>query len=84
MFWLLHFFLFLSLCLSFQDYLGACIVLTAAVTSITEGPHSGFVGLGLLYALTVRAKATCKNLQTNTLILSSFYVYMVISQLSSS
>uniref|UniRef100_A0A674G7L3 ATP binding cassette subfamily C member 9 n=1 Tax=Taeniopygia guttata TaxID=59729 RepID=A0A674G7L3_TAEGU len=35
------------------DYLGACIVLTAAVTSITEGPHSGFVGLGLLYALTI-------------------------------
>ncbi|NWS41739.1 ABCC9 protein, partial [Probosciger aterrimus] len=35
------------------DYLGACIVLTAAVTSITEGPNSGFVGLGLLYALTI-------------------------------
>uniref|UniRef100_A0A8D2NWD7 ATP-binding cassette sub-family C member 9 n=1 Tax=Zosterops lateralis melanops TaxID=1220523 RepID=A0A8D2NWD7_ZOSLA len=35
------------------DYLGACIVLTAAVTSITEGPHSGFMGLGLLYALTI-------------------------------
>nr|XP_021149604.1 ATP-binding cassette sub-family C member 9 isoform X11 [Columba livia] len=35
------------------DYLGACIVLTAAVTSITEGPTSGFVGLGLLYALTI-------------------------------
>uniref|UniRef100_A0A8C3BQR6 ATP binding cassette subfamily C member 9 n=1 Tax=Cairina moschata TaxID=8855 RepID=A0A8C3BQR6_CAIMO len=35
------------------DYLGACIVLTAAVTSITEGPNSGLVGLGLLYALTI-------------------------------
>ncbi|XP_053928984.1 ATP-binding cassette sub-family C member 9 isoform X8 [Cuculus canorus] len=35
------------------DYLGACIVLTAAVTSITEGLNSGFVGLGLLYALTI-------------------------------
>ncbi|OXB58308.1 hypothetical protein ASZ78_012591 [Callipepla squamata] len=35
------------------DYLGACIVLTAAITSITEGPNSGFVGLGLLYALTI-------------------------------
>lgn len=67
--WLLHVFPFLSPCLSLQDYLGACIVLTAAVTSITEGPHSGFVGLGLLYALTVRAKAKCKNFQTNMLIL---------------
>uniref|UniRef100_A0A8C9FC43 ATP-binding cassette sub-family C member 9 n=1 Tax=Pavo cristatus TaxID=9049 RepID=A0A8C9FC43_PAVCR len=35
------------------DYLGACIVLTAAITSITKGPNSGFVGLGLLYALTI-------------------------------
>ncbi|XP_019399967.1 PREDICTED: ATP-binding cassette sub-family C member 9 isoform X5 [Crocodylus porosus] len=35
------------------DYLGACIVLTAAVASIKEGPKSGFVGLGLLYALTI-------------------------------
>lgn len=60
---------FLSPSLSFQDYLGACIVLTAAVTSITEGPHSGFVGLGLLYALTVCTKAKQKNFQTNVLIL---------------
>lgn len=36
-----------------MDYLGACIVLTAAITSITEGPNSGLVGLGLLYALTI-------------------------------
>lgn len=36
-----------------MDYLGACIVLTAAITSITEGPDSGLVGLGLLYALTI-------------------------------
>ncbi|KAM4748313.1 ATP-binding cassette sub-family C member 9 [Rhinophrynus dorsalis] len=35
------------------DYLGACIVLTAAVTSITYGLTSGMVGLGLTYALTV-------------------------------
>uniref|UniRef100_A0A8C8SXQ9 ATP binding cassette subfamily C member 9 n=1 Tax=Pelusios castaneus TaxID=367368 RepID=A0A8C8SXQ9_9SAUR len=35
------------------DYLGACIVLTAAVTSITYGSDSGLLGLGLLYALTV-------------------------------
>ncbi|XP_075066890.1 ATP-binding cassette sub-family C member 9 isoform X1 [Mixophyes fleayi] len=35
------------------DYLGACIVLTAAVTSITSGLSSGVVGLGLTYALTV-------------------------------
>ncbi|XP_069618885.1 ATP-binding cassette sub-family C member 9 isoform X2 [Ranitomeya imitator] len=35
------------------DYLGACIVLTAAVTSITSGLTSGIVGLGLTYALTV-------------------------------
>ncbi|KAM8974245.1 ATP-binding cassette sub-family C member 9 isoform 2-T2 [Pelodytes ibericus] len=35
------------------DYLGACIVLTAAVTSIKSGLTSGIVGLGLTYALTV-------------------------------
>ncbi|KAM8980581.1 ATP-binding cassette sub-family C member 9 isoform 3-T4 [Sarcophilus harrisii] len=38
------------------DYLGACIVLTAAVASIasiTETSYSGLVGLGLLYALTI-------------------------------
>lgn len=35
------------------DYLGACIVLTAAITSITSGLTSGIVGLGLTYALTV-------------------------------
>ncbi|XP_053318966.1 ATP-binding cassette sub-family C member 9 isoform X2 [Spea bombifrons] len=35
------------------DYLGACIVLTAAVTSIIYGLNSGIVGLGLTYALTV-------------------------------
>ncbi|XP_039338069.1 ATP-binding cassette sub-family C member 9 isoform X4 [Mauremys reevesii] len=35
------------------DYLGACIVLTAAVTSITYGSDSGLLGLGLLYALTI-------------------------------
>ncbi|XP_075705466.1 ATP-binding cassette sub-family C member 9-like isoform X2 [Rhinoderma darwinii] len=35
------------------DYLGACIVLMAAVTSITSGFTSGIVGLGLTYALTV-------------------------------
>ncbi|XP_005998910.1 LOW QUALITY PROTEIN: ATP-binding cassette sub-family C member 9 [Latimeria chalumnae] len=35
------------------DYLGACIVLTAAVAFITEGLESEFVGLGLTYALTV-------------------------------
>ncbi|KAG8438542.1 hypothetical protein GDO86_004924 [Hymenochirus boettgeri] len=35
------------------DYLGACIVLTAAVFSITYGLNSGIVGLGLTYALTV-------------------------------
>ncbi|XP_006121320.1 ATP-binding cassette sub-family C member 9 isoform X4 [Pelodiscus sinensis] len=35
------------------DYLGACIVLTAAVTSIIYEPDSGFLGLGLLYALTI-------------------------------
>ncbi|XP_048355473.1 ATP-binding cassette sub-family C member 9 isoform X9 [Sphaerodactylus townsendi] len=35
------------------DYLGAFIVLTAAVASIAEGPTSGLMGLGLLYALTI-------------------------------
>ncbi|XP_069484546.1 ATP-binding cassette sub-family C member 9 isoform X2 [Ambystoma mexicanum] len=35
------------------DYLGACIVLTAAVASITNDLSSGLVGLGLTYALTV-------------------------------
>lgn len=37
-----------------QDYLGACIVLTASIASISSGSsNSGLVGLGLLYALTV-------------------------------
>ncbi|XP_062990830.1 ATP-binding cassette sub-family C member 9 [Elgaria multicarinata webbii] len=35
------------------DYLGAFIVLTAAVASISRGPTAGLVGLGLLYALTI-------------------------------
>ncbi|XP_042325797.1 ATP-binding cassette sub-family C member 9 isoform X2 [Sceloporus undulatus] len=35
------------------DYLGAIIVLTAAVASISEKSTSGLVGLGLLYALTI-------------------------------
>ncbi|KAM4676445.1 ATP-binding cassette sub-family C member 9 isoform 3-T5 [Discoglossus pictus] len=35
------------------DYLGACIVLTAAVASVHQGLTSGLVGLGLTYALTV-------------------------------
>uniref|UniRef100_A0A8C5R7M4 ATP-binding cassette sub-family C member 9 n=1 Tax=Leptobrachium leishanense TaxID=445787 RepID=A0A8C5R7M4_9ANUR len=35
------------------DYLGACIVLTAAVTSITWGLPAGIAGLSLTYALTV-------------------------------
>uniref|UniRef100_A0A8D0LCT4 ATP binding cassette subfamily C member 9 n=1 Tax=Sphenodon punctatus TaxID=8508 RepID=A0A8D0LCT4_SPHPU len=35
------------------DYLGACIVLTAAAASISQGPASGLVGLGLLYALMI-------------------------------
>lgn len=37
----------------FQDYLGACIVLTASIASISGSSNSGLVGLGLLYALTV-------------------------------
>jgi hypothetical protein len=36
-----------------QDYLGACIVLTASIASISRPFNSGLVGLGLLYALTV-------------------------------
>lgn len=36
------------------DYLGACIVLTASIASISSGSsNSGLVGLGLLYALTI-------------------------------
>ncbi|XP_053575092.1 ATP-binding cassette sub-family C member 9 isoform X2 [Bombina bombina] len=35
------------------DYLGACIVLTAAVASVHQGITSAMVGLGLTYALTV-------------------------------
>lgn len=38
---------------SFQDYLGAVIVLTAAVAAIWTSPESSLVGLGLTYALTV-------------------------------
>ncbi|XP_061494358.1 ATP-binding cassette sub-family C member 9 isoform X2 [Rhineura floridana] len=35
------------------DYLGAFIVLTAAMAAISVGSTSGLVGLGLLYALTI-------------------------------
>ncbi|XP_026534033.1 ATP-binding cassette sub-family C member 9-like [Notechis scutatus] len=35
------------------DYVGAFIVLTAAVASISDRSSSGLVGLGLLYALTI-------------------------------
>ncbi|XP_062839294.1 ATP-binding cassette sub-family C member 9 isoform X6 [Anolis carolinensis] len=35
------------------DYLGAIIVLTAAVASISQTDTAGLVGLGLLYALTI-------------------------------
>ncbi|XP_026564930.1 ATP-binding cassette sub-family C member 9 [Pseudonaja textilis] len=35
------------------DYVGAFIVLTAAVASISDSSSSGLVGLGLLYALTI-------------------------------
>ncbi|XP_069867727.1 ATP-binding cassette sub-family C member 9 isoform X4 [Dipodomys merriami] len=35
------------------DYLGACIVLTASLASISRPFNSGLVGLGLLYALTI-------------------------------
>ncbi|XP_073932000.1 ATP-binding cassette sub-family C member 9 isoform X5 [Castor canadensis] len=35
------------------DYLGACIVLTASIASISRPFNSGLVGLGLLYALTI-------------------------------
>lgn len=41
-----------SVC-SYQDYLGAVIVLTAAVAAIWSSSQSGLVGLGLTYALTV-------------------------------
>lgn len=41
-----------------QEYIGACVVLIAAVTSITSCLYrnlsSGLVGLGLTYALMVR------------------------------
>lgn len=42
-----------------QEYIGACVVLVAAVASITNSLYSqlstGLVGLGLTYALMVRA-----------------------------
>lgn len=41
-----------------QEYIGACVVLVAAVASITNSLYShlstGLVGLGLTYALMVR------------------------------
>lgn len=40
-----------------QEYIGACVVLIAAVTSISNSLHrelsAGLVGLGLTYALMV-------------------------------
>lgn len=45
--------LMMSFVFSCQDYLGAVIVLTAAVAAIWSSSQSGLVGLGLTYALTV-------------------------------
>lgn len=47
----------LLLCASLQEYVGACVVLVAAVASITNSLYNqlstGLVGLGLTYALMV-------------------------------
>lgn len=45
---------------SCQDYLGAMIVLTAAVAAIWSSSQSGLVGLGLTYALTVSYQTKTK------------------------
>lgn len=48
--------------LSLQEYIGACVVLVAAVASITNCLYNhlstGLVGLGLTYALMVRTHST--------------------------
>lgn len=45
-------------CAFLQEYIGACVVLVAAVASITNSLYNqlspGLVGLGLTYALMVR------------------------------
>lgn len=50
--------LFTALVVSLQEYIGACVVLVAAVASITNSLYNhlstGLVGLGLTYALMVR------------------------------
>lgn len=56
--WSVNFSLWCWLCLSLQEYIGACVVLVAAVASITNSLYNqlspGLVGLGLTYALMVR------------------------------
>lgn len=47
----------LVVCVRLQEYVGACVVLVAAVASITNSLYyhlsTGLVGLGLTYALMV-------------------------------
>lgn len=54
---LTSFLIFLFLHYLYQEYIGACIVLVAAVASITNNLYNhlstGLVGLGLTYALMV-------------------------------
>lgn len=56
--WSVNFSLRCWLRLSLQEYIGACVVLVAAVASITNSLYNqlspGLVGLGLTYALMVR------------------------------
>lgn len=47
----------MCVCVCLQEYVGACVVLVAAVASITNSLYyhlsTGLVGLGLTYALMV-------------------------------
>lgn len=58
-----------------QEYIGACIVLIAAVASITNSLYNhlstGLVGLGLTYALMVRTHIHIYIYTFDTLIISN-------------
>lgn len=62
---------------SLQEYIGACVVLVAAVASITNSLYNqlstGLVGLGLTYALMVRLCVF------NSVYLTIFWLYELLS-----
>lgn len=63
--------------------MGACIVLTASIASISGSSNSGLVGLGLLYALTVGMDENVSShvvLEVLSIVIVSSYSWMLEEQ----